>query len=41
MVKLKRNLEYFGRALFEAVRPDFLSKVMNYLKKTFIFIKTL
>ena len=33
MVKLKRNLKYCGPVLFEAVRPDFLSEVLNYLKK--------
>lgn len=33
VVKLKRKLEYCGHVLFDAMRPDFLRKVLSYLKK--------
>ena len=40
-VKLKRTVEYRGHVLFEAVRPNFLRRVLSYLKKKNIFTKTL
>ena len=40
-VKLKRKVEYRGHVLFEAVRTDFLRRVLSYLKKKKIFIKRL
>ena len=33
IVKSKRKVEYGGHVLFEAVRPDFLRRVLSYLKK--------
>ena len=32
IVKLKRKLEYKGHVLFEAVRPEMVSKLLTYLK---------
>ena len=33
IIKLKRKVEYCGHVLFEPVRPDFLHRVLSYLKK--------
>ena len=41
IVKLKLKLEHCGHVFHEAIRPDFLSRILSYLKKVSIFIKTL
>ena len=42
IVKLKHEVEIRDHVLFEAVRPDFLRRLLSYLKKKIIiFIKTL
>ena len=33
MMKLKRKLEYRGHMYFDAVRPNFLSRVLQYLRE--------
>ena len=38
-VKPKCNVEYRGHVLFEAVRPDFLRRVLSYLKINNCFYK--
>ena len=41
IVKLKLKLEHCGHVFHEAIRPDFLSRILSHLKKVSIFIKTL